>query len=51
MLIKRKTNRKENKMINLNIYLANIPRQESVVKMMKENKTDSYVFIAPETIE
>ena len=38
-------------MINFNIYLANIPKQESVVKFMKENKTDSYVFIAPETIE
>ena len=38
-------------MINFNIYVANIPKQESVVKYMKENKTDSYVFIAPEIVE
>jgi len=38
-------------MINFNIYVANIPRQESVVNFMKENRTDSYVFIAPEIIE
>jgi len=38
-------------MINFNIYLTNIPKQESVVKFMNENKTDSYVFIAPETLE
>ena len=37
-------------MINFNIYIANIPKQESVVQFMKENKTDSYVFIAPEII-
>ena len=38
-------------MINFNIYLANIPKQESVVQFMKENKIDSYVFIAPEVVE
>ena len=38
-------------MINFNIYIANIPKQESIVDIMKKNKTDSYVFIAPETIE
>ncbi len=38
-------------MINLNIYLTNIPKQESIVNVMKGNKTDGYVFIAPETIE
>ena len=37
-------------MINFNIYVTNIPKQESVVQFMKENKKDSYVFIAPETI-
>jgi len=38
-------------MINFNIYMANIPKQESVVNVMKENKQDTYVFIAPEIIE
>jgi len=38
-------------MINFNIYVANIPKQESIVNVMKNNKTDGYVFIAPETIE
>ena len=38
-------------MINFNIYLTNIPKQESVVDFMKDNKTDSYVFIAPEIVE
>ena len=46
-----KTNKKEKNMLNFSIYMANIPKQESVVKFMKENKTDSYVFIAPETID
>ena len=38
-------------MINFNIYVANIPKQESVIDFMKNNKTDSYVFIAPEIME
>ena len=38
-------------MINFEIYLANIPKQESVVNIMQENKIDSYVFIAPEIVE
>ena len=35
-------------MINLNIYLANIPKHECVVEIMNNNKTDTYVFVAPE---
>ena len=38
-------------MINFNIYVANIPKQESIVDVMKGDKSDTYVFIAPETIE
>ncbi len=38
-------------MINFNIYLANIPRQESVVDFIKQGSQDSYVFVAPEILE
>ena len=38
-------------MINFNICSVNIPKQESVVQIMKENKIDTYVFIAPEIVE
>lgn len=38
-------------MINFDIYLANIPKYESIVNVMEENKTDTYVFCAPETLE
>lgn len=38
-------------MINFDIYMANIPKHESIVNVMQENKTDTYVFCAPETLE
>lgn len=38
-------------MINFNIYMTNIPKQESIVNIMQDNKTDTYVFCAPETLE
>ena len=38
-------------MININGTLINIPKQESIVNIMQENKTDTYVFCAPETLE
>ena len=38
-------------MISFNVYMANIPKHESIVEIMQETKTDTYVFCAPETIE
>lgn len=38
-------------MINFNIYMANIPKHECAIDIMNKNKTDTYVFIAPELNE
>lgn len=35
----------------LEVYVANIPKQESIVKVIKDNSEDTYVFCAPETID
>ena len=38
-------------MINFEIYMTNIPKQESIIQVLEDKKTDTYVFCAPETLE